>query len=404
MTQACPSFRADLEFVPLIQDFDRIVYVRDPIGLFPADKALPVGLFKILILLDGVRTVEEVRDEISKHLHGSPLPLDAVHRVIGEFDEAYLLDTPRYRDAKKPVIEAYAALPVREAALAGQAYPEDPGELAAMVQAILDFQAAPSRDETKPALAVIAPHIDLGAGRTIYGRAFNQLREARPKTVVILGVGHKLDKGLFCVTPKDFTTPLGTVKNDTALSAALAEAAGQAASDNDFAHKSEHSIEFQLLFLQHLLPRDSFKIVPILCGSPQLALAQYSRRAFLDAAGPFLNTLRAAIRPDGETLVLAGVDFCHIGPKFGHMEEAEKLERDALLHDAALLTAIVGRDPEAFWQESRKVEDRFNVCGFSALAGLLEILPPCAGSVLGHEISRDEVSASAVSFAAAVFR
>jgi hypothetical protein len=400
----CPSFRADLEFVPVIQDFDRIVYVRDPLGLFPADKALPVGLFKILILLDGARNVEEVRDEISKHLHGAPLPLDAVHRVIGEFDEAYLLDTPRYRAAREPVIAAYAALPVREAALAGQAYPADPGELAALVQSILDFQAAPDSAETRTPLAVIAPHIDLGAGRTLYGRAFNQLRGARPKTVVILGVGHKLDRGLFCVTQKDFTTPLGTVKNDTALSAALAASAGQASAENDFAHKFEHSIEFQLLFLQHLLPPGSFQIVPILCGSPQLSLAEYSRQAFLDAAGPFLDTLRAAIRPDGETLVLAGVDLCHIGPKFGHMEEAEKMQRDALLHDAALLTAIVGRDPEAFWSESRKVKDRYNVCGFSALAGLLEILPPCAGNVLGHEISRDEVSASAVSFAAAVFR
>jgi len=404
MTQACPAFRADLEFVPLIQDFDRIVYVRDPLGLFPADKALPVGLFKILILLDGARNVSEVRDEISKHLHGSPLPLEAVSRVIGEFDEAYLLDTPRYRQAKKPVIEAYAALGVREAALAGQAYPENPGELAALVQAILDFQAAPDPAETKTPLAVIAPHIDLGAGRTLYGRAYNQLRAARPKTVVILGVGHKLDRGLFCFTQKDFATPYGTVKNNQALSAALAEAAGQAAAENDFAHKLEHSIEFQLLFLQHLLPRDSFDIVPILCGSPRLSLAAYSRQAFLDAAGPFLKTLRAAVRPDGETLLLAGVDLCHIGPKFGHMEEAEKMQRDALLHDAALLTALVGQDPEAFWSESRKVEDRYNVCGFSALAGLLEVLPPCAGSVLGHEISRDEVSASAVSFAAAVFR
>ncbi|MBF0481961.1 MAG: AmmeMemoRadiSam system protein B, partial [Desulfovibrionaceae bacterium] len=172
----------------------------------------------------------------------------------------------------------------------------------------------------------------------------------------------------------------------------------------DFAHRFEHSIEFALLFLQHLLPRGSFRIVPVLCGSPKLALAHYSRRCFQDAAGPFLDTLRAAIRPGGETLVLASVDFCHIGPKFGHMEEAEQLQRDALLHDAALLTALVTGDSVAFWNESRTCKDRLNVCGFSALAALLEILPPCAGTVLGHEISRDDVSASAVSFAAAVFR
>ena len=72
-------------------------------------------------------------------------------------------------------------------------------------------------------------------------------------------------------------------------------------------------------------------------------------------------------------------------------------------HDQALLEALCRNDVGAFWAESRRVEDRFHVCGFSALACLLEILPPCHGTILHYDIWHEEATRSAVSFAALAF-
>ena len=100
---------------------------------------------------------------------------------------------------------------------------------------------------------------------------------------------------------------------------------------------------------------------------------------------------------------MAGVDFSHIGLKFGHDRPAEYLESQSIAHDKRLLEHLSRLDKERFWEESREVKDRFNVCGFSALACLLEVLPPCKGEILDYQVWHEEATKSAVSFAGAVF-
>ncbi len=82
---------------------------------------------------------------------------------------------------------------------------------------------------------------------------------------------------------------------------------------------------------------------------------------------------------------------------------APHLTGQSEIHDKNLLKHLSGLDADQFWEESSRVEDQFNVCGFSALACLLEILPPCRGKILNYEIWHEEATRSAVSFAAAVF-
>ena len=60
-------------------------------------------------------------------------------------------------------------------------------------------------------------------------------------------------------------------------------------------------------------------------------------------------------------------------------------------------------DADAFWAESARVGDAYNVCGLSALATLAEILPPSSMTLLAHDIMRETPTLSAVSFAAAAF-
>ena len=99
---------------------------------------------------------------------------------------------------------------------------------------------------------------------------------------------------------------------------------------------------------------------------------------------------------------MAGVDLSHIGYKFGHGQPASVLIEQAKAHDQRLLEALSKGDVQGFWEESRRVEDRYHVCGLSALACLLELTEPAEGHILGYDFWQEEPTQSAVSFAAAV--
>ncbi len=191
----------------------------------------------------------------------------------------------------------------------------------------------------------------------MYSRAYQALRDRSPKTVIILGTGHQMAQDLFALSGKDFETPLGVAECDQPLVGKLKAAGGNVLAKNDFAHRAEHSIEFQVLFLQHILPKDSFTMVPILCGNLQMTLSEYSRRAYREKAGAFLEALKETLKHRREeALLVAGVDFSHIGPKFGHEMPGQHLKGRSEVHDKALLNHLVSLDADSFWEESGKLK------------------------------------------------
>ena len=115
----------------------------------------------------------------------------------------------------------------------------------------------------------------------------------------------------------------------------------------------------------------------------------------------FIEELKGILDGEsGSVLAVAGVDFSHIGPKFGHSSPASAMKGEAEAHDRALIDALCRGDVGSLWAESRRVSDRFNVCGFSALALLLEAFPGALGRLLGYDIWMEEATHSAVGFAA----
>ena len=86
----------------------------------------------------------------------------------------------------------------------------------------------------------------------------------RDQTFVILGTSHYGAPERFGLTQKPFRTPLGETTIDHGLVSRLAAAAGPESLE-DYCHSVEHSIEFQVLFLQHLYG-PAVRVVPILCG------------------------------------------------------------------------------------------------------------------------------------------
>ena len=397
-----PAVRRDLEFFPVAYEGKQVVLIRDHLGLVQEGKAIELALYQFMTLLDGSRDLREVQMAMMRQQGGVLVGMEEVKTLLSHLDEAFLLESETFLRARNQIVQDFEARPVRPCSHCGRSYPADPGELEHRLNDIL--KASPSkaaRPEGK-VVALVSPHIDLSVGQRGYASAYQWLEWTSPSRVVVLGVGHQMAHDLFSLTEKDFETPLGTVKGDKAAVRALHHAGGDVLAANDFAHRAEHSIEFQILFLQHLLKDQEFTIVPILCGFVGTGLPEFSREAYLSRTGSFVEALRGIVA-EGETLVVAGVDFSHVGPKFGHQEPAQQLTGRSEAHDKNLLASLSDLNVQEFWEESRRSQDQFNVCGFSALALLLEVLPPCKGRLLHYETWHEEPTRSAVSFASMVF-
>jgi AmmeMemoRadiSam system protein B len=398
-----PPLRRDLDFFPVQLQDKPYIFIRDHLGLVQEGKAVEIPLYQFMVLLDGKMTLRDLQMALMRQRGGMLVSSDEVKSILAHLDECFLLESEKFKKAKEAVVAEFVSKTVRPSSHSGRAYPADPRELKRKLDEILALQPDFQKPEGK-LLALVAPHIDLSVGGRVYSRAYQILRDQSPKTVILLGTGHQMTQDLFALSGKDFETPLGVAECDRASVEKLKAAGGGVVAKNDFAHRAEHSIEFQVLFLQHILPKDSFTIVPVLCGNLQMTLSEYSRRAYREKADAFLEALREALEHHGEeTLLVAGVDFSHIGPKFGHDMPAQYLKGQSEVHDRALLKHLASLDADSFWEESRKVKDQYNVCGFAALAGLLEVLPACQGHVLGYEMWHEETTRSAVSFSALAF-
>jgi AmmeMemoRadiSam system protein B len=403
MNDILPSIRRDLEFIPFEYQGRHLILVRDHLGLVPEGKAIDFDLYRLMTLLQGATTIRDIQTTLMRERGGVLVGSDEVKGFLAHLDDSYLLDSDRFKKARDRIVREFAACEVRPCSHSGKAYPGNPLELRSKLDEIMSLPCSSPRPEGK-AVALVSPHIDLTVGAKGYASAYRCLEKSSPARVVVLGVGHQGFDGLFSLSEKEFSTPLGKVKAEKASVEKLKAAGKDVIAADDFAHKAEHSIEFQVIFLQHVLDARPFRMIPILCGSLPTSLPEYKRAAYLDKAGPFLEAMREVVRdPDEETLVVAGVDFSHIGPKFGHDTPARHLESRSRAHDERLLHCVALRDADGFWDESIRVRDEYNVCGFAALACLLEVLPPGRGELLHYEIWHEEATRSAVSFAAVFF-
>jgi len=380
-----------------------LILIRDSLGLVEEGKAVPPALYQLLAQLDGTMTVRDIQALLMRERGGILVGQEEVEQLLSDLDEAFLLDSKGFEQARARIVEAFARLPVRSCALCGRSYPDEAEALKEKLDEILSSR--PARGNAgNHVRALVAPHIDLNVGAGVYAAAYRTLEGATPSRVVVLGVGHHMTDGLFCLTEKDFETPFGTIQNDKASIKKLRDSGLPVISPDDFVHRSEHSIEFQTIFLQHVLTGRPFTIVPILCGGLRPLLPRFHRNGYVEAAAGFLGALTEIIDDGkGETLVVAGVDLSHTGPKFGHRETGRQLQPESESHDRALLKALSSGDPDAFWEERIGEGDRFNVCGFSVLACLMEVLKAVRGRVLDYQVWHEDPTRSAVSFSAVVF-
>lgn len=396
-----PKLRTDMEIFSTHYQGQKALVVKDALGLIKNPVVLQGQIIDFIGLIDGKRAPRDIQLELIRQQNGVFVGVEEVLSLLSKLDSLFLLDSDHYRDTKNKIFAEYNRQSIRTAVLAGQAYPASVEALEKYLDSFFSGPLGGSIDKSdKKVSALIAPHIDLRVGKKVYAHAYAAVKETSPKIIVLLGTGHSLYESYFSMTEKDFETPLGLVRTDKPIVRKLRDAHEEVVAPHDIDHRNEHSIEFQLIFLQHLFGSD-FSLVPVLCGSMHNNLADFSRASEIPGVGGIFSELRKLLEERGsDALVVAGVDLSHIGLKFGHSFRASSLIAEARDFDTRLIDAICRGDPSDFWAEAKKVGNKYNVCGFSSIACLLEVLPASVGQCLGYDFWEEEETQSAVSFAA----
>jgi len=345
------------------------------------------------------------------------LELSAIRQLVEQLDRALALEGPRFDAA----VRAFRESPLRPAALAGRAYSKEPALLADDIARLFRGPGgagapalpAPNGRGAKGAArpgsrlrAVLSPHIDFHRGGPVYTWAYkNLVEQSDAELFVILGVAHQPCKRRFVLTRKDFDTPLGVVKTDQDYIDRLAEAAGPHLFDDELTHRSEHSVEFQAVFLKHAMGDRPFAIAPILVGSFHDLLARGVDPMTDPEVSRFVEALRRVERESGRRVAyIGGVDLCHVGPEFGDPEPVDAQLRSRIRSfDHALLSRAEAADPSGWFQTVAEVGDRWRVCGLAATYTMLRALGPCRGELLKYDQAVDERGSCCVSFASMAF-
>lgn len=399
-----PALRTDIDFLTAHFEGRDMILVRDPLGIVAPNAALSAEIAPYLPLFNGSTTIDELQIIMMRHQGGSLVFRSAMERIVEDLSRLGILQTDSYRAAKDRITKEFATSPERGAFLAGSSYPADPREAASALDRILSLPTTSAVPLPGTPCALAAPHIDLRVAERTYAAAYRAIRDLAPSAILLLGTGHALGGYRFCVTDKTFATPLGRVPADREAIARIRAAAGGALCPDDFAHRNEHSLEFQLLFLQRLFPMEQVPILPVLCG--QMEDLFETVRSPLDAPGiaPFVEAVSAWISgPPGRKLVVAGVDLSHVGQKFGDPHSGRSLEADVIAFDREILDALTAGDASAFFLAGARSRNRYRICGFSTLWTLLAVLPGIRGTVLDYAVWHEDPTRSAVSFAAVAF-
>lgn len=379
------------------------MFIRDPYRYSSAMLIIPPVLVESLECFDGAHTDLDLRAALVR-LTGS-LDVGDIHRhLIQTLSDAGFLEDDNFARLRRERHEEFAQAQVREPAHAGAAYPADGEELREFLAHCMTNGAGPVARGTP--FAIAAPHVSPEGGSQSYRAAYQMLRpEHRDRTFVILATSHYGEPERFGLTRKAFVTPLGQTSTDVRMVDWLAARAGTSADMEDFCFSFEHTVEFQVIFLQHALGPD-VRILPILCGPFAQSLIGGGAPESNEGVKAFLDALGELNEREGDRLFwVLGVDMAHMGARYGDPFEAfanEGAMARVAERDRQRIGRINAGDPQGFWELVRENRDDLKWCGSAPFYTFLKAVPKAAGELLSYEQwNIDE--RSVVSFAGMAF-
>jgi len=413
-----------VEAFPLEMEGARVLCLRDRLGIADGPVIIPLSPLALFLLqhFDGTHTLAELQLLFLRQ-SGEMILTEQFEEFANTLDELGYLEGSAFEERIRKARQTWMDLEERPCLMAPPGEKEEEKEAAAMLREFwrkgAEHALGPGADPPPTAFpqsvcAILAPHIDYARGAYAYAWAYQALARATPaaraKTYVILGTIHHPMETPFAATRKPFRSLFGRAPvNVDFLQALQARLDGIDLFESEFAHASEHSIELQVLYLQHVLAnRDGWNIVPILVDSFEADVE--ARRspterpeveAFLGALG---ETIREAGGPDSVCLI-GGVDFAHVGPRFGAEAPVSELEMESVARrDREMLERIEQGDAEGFMRGFFEDGNARNVCSIAPIYCILRLLDGRArGRTLRYGQAVDADRMGAVTFGAVAF-
>jgi AmmeMemoRadiSam system protein B len=406
-----------IEAFPVRQDGKTLIYLKDPLNL-----ATPIGIsslgYFLLAHFDGRHSYSDLR-EVFEQRFRAPLPRDEFDQFVARLDEHYYLQSERFENYQQAAIAEFRRQPSRAPAHVGGGYTSDPVELTAQLDS---YFVAPNGPGLPSAMngaatpkAIVAPHIDFHRGGPAYAWAYKPLAEsAGADLYIILGTSHCSGQTPYILTLKNFETPLGLVETDGEFVSRLQAKCAEDCFSDEYLHRGEHSIEFQVLYLKYIAQKRAaltgrgekpFKIVPILVSSFHAMMMSQTLPEQTAAVGDFLRTLRELADGDArQVCFIAGVDLAHVGRQFGDLEPiTEDFLKWVETEDHKLVDRLIELDAPGFFNEIAKDQDKRKICGFSPLYSLIHLLDGARGNHLHYGQAFTPETGSAVTFTSMIF-
>ena len=404
----CPKLRP-IDAVA-IRDGDRVyVQLYDPSRLSDKVLILPQELMFVLALLDGAHTVRDIQAALMRRF-GELVSAEKIQEIVEHLDAALLLDGERFRAHLREAEQAFRDSPVRPPSSAGSAYPANPRKLAAELDGYFTTDGGPGRPSPGSGdgalVGLVAPHIDFQRGGPSYAHAYKALaEECSADLFMIFGTAHFSQGAPYILTTKSFQTPLGTLNADRGLVEALAKRCGRDLFAEELVHKNEHSIELQVVFLQHVLGGRAIEIVPVLCGSMAEQIGEADSPREVAEISDFLDALRDVVAESGrKACAIAGADLSHVGSQFGdEFPLSPQVMRDVERADRRMLSHVERLDADAFFADVHSDGNARHVCGAPPIYALLATTAARRARLLDYRQATDYDLQRAVTFAGLAF-
>jgi AmmeMemoRadiSam system protein B len=380
------------------------LFIRDPYRYTEAMLIVPPALIECLRCFDGRQTDLDLRSVLVR-ITGDLQVGELEQHLIETFSAAGFLEDDAFAQMKSGRQREFAEAPKRQPAHAGSAYPLELAVLRETMSRYMDGTGLPPTPRER-LCGIAAPHVSPEGGWQSYRAAYGELGpELKDRTFVILATSHYGAPEHFGLTRKAFVTPLGETATDTALVDRLAAAGGSAVLMEDYCHAFEHTVELQVIFLQHIYGPD-IRILPILCGQYAQSLYRGGPPEADEGVRRFLGEMGEMAAHEADRLFwILGIDMAHMGARYQDDFAAsadQGVMAEVAERDRQRIARVVESDGDGFWSLVQEKHDDLKWCGSAPLYTFLKILPGACGELLRYEQWNIDPQ-SVVSFAGMAF-
>jgi AmmeMemoRadiSam system protein B len=403
-----PILKRGVEILPAKDKERELILLKDNEGITNQVLVMPVETIGLIQFFDGQNSIKDIQNQILKLTNHLVSEYEIIE-FVKQLEQANFLENEKVNEIRRKIYEEFKNSSIRKAIHKGLSYPENILELSSFMAKFLKIEEI--KFPTQTIIGAISPHIDLIRGGSVYAKTYSELQKSViPDIVIAFGVSHKGGVSPFIFTKKEYETPYGNIQVDNELYVKFKEVLWYEPDEEEFFHKDEHSLEFQALWLKYIWRDKTPKWLPILvtdferfCEKNPPSKIEYIEKFFSSAE----IILKELLNQNKKVLILAGVDFSHVGPRFGDdIEITTEIKKTIEEYDKKILNLALELKADEFFLNVAETENETNICGlsatYSALRFIKSINPNAKGKFLDYS-QADDPFGGFVSFASVVF-